>query len=176
MNDHQFHELRAALQRACDGDEVNVAAVERVKATTQQHLAQRDAVHDAIAGKLYTRKPDGLNDRFAEDEGERAAADLKTLDAGNWRDGFWDARLRPFVGGPSRAALRHLVAACDKVLAQHRSRQAAAWPAAYRFTGSRGTHVVDGVVMKPGDVVTLTEAQAEAWADRFERLEEPVTS
>ena len=46
------------------------------------------------------------------------------------------------------------------------ARQTATYPT-HRFKGARGPHVVDGRALKVGEVIELTEAQAEAWADRF---------
>lgn len=64
-----------------------------------------DPVFEALSAKLYVREPDSLNGRFAEDEGERAAADIRTLTNGFWRAGYWDPRLREFAEGPGRTAL-----------------------------------------------------------------------
>ncbi|MDQ3420588.1 MAG: hypothetical protein M3451_00495 [Chloroflexota bacterium] len=119
-----------------------------------------------------TRDPDSLNDREAEDQGERAAQDIETLNAGSWRSGYWDARLEAFSEGLGIETLEKFVQRCDKAIAEQRQQLAATWPAPYRYTGNRGTHLVNGAVMKVGTVVLLDEAQAEAWADRFALVEQ----
>jgi hypothetical protein len=117
------------------------------------------------------RDPDGLNDRFREDEGEQAASDIKALNTGAWRGGYWDDTLRQFATGSGIAAIEQFIKWCDDALAAVAARQAATYPAPHRFKG-RNPHVINGRVLKVGEVVELTEAQAASWADRFERIEQ----
>ena len=172
INDQQFYEMKVSLANNFQ----NVPEVERLRAVAVAEREKRVQVRTALEQRLYVRDPDGLNDRFREDEGNQAAADIKTLEAGTWRSGYFDPSLRLFASGPGIEAIEQFIKWCDDALKAVAGRQSATWPAPHRFKGARGPHVVNGRVLKVGEVVELTEAQAEAWADRFERVEEEVTT
>jgi hypothetical protein len=168
MNLHDYHELQMPLE----AEPLSVKEVERVRAIGRFELDRLKQAREALQARLYQRDPDGFNDRFAEDEGERAAADIETLTTGNWRGGYWDKSLRLFADGPGIATLENFIARCDKRLAEHHARQTATFPATYRYMGARGVHVLDGRVLKPGALVMLSETQFDAFRDRFERVEQ----
>ena len=102
----------------------------------------------------------------------------RCLNSGNWLAGYTDPRLGAFLGGPGILALERLVARCDEVTAAEVARRSTVWPAKFVYVGEPGRAEIDGRLLRVGDVVELTEGQADAWADRFSRVvdEETVTS
>jgi hypothetical protein len=149
--------------------------VEKVKARAAATVVAMSAVREEIAARILVPDPNVRRTREERDASRFAMEDVEVLNSGNWLAGFTDPRLGAFLGGPGIRALERLVARCDEVMAAELARRATVWPAKFAYCGEPGRAEMDGRLLRVGDVVTLTEAQADAWADRFSRVTEDET-
>lgn len=119
-------------------------------------------------------------DRFALTAQSELEAAISQLDFGfTTLDGYRVPELQPFEGKPGIEALERRQRALTAERARHLA-YVERWPTAattrpHRYTGAAYKATLVGRELMPGDIVDLTEAQARAFADRFEPVEaEPV--
>ena len=89
-------------------------------------------------------------------------------------DGISNERLKDRIGRPGFSQLQRLEAKLLDLRERALAREKEQWPRNFRYTGKSGRSMVEGRYLETGDVVSLTEAQATAWADRFEEVTEQV--
>lgn len=166
MKLHEFHDLYSQLHSAL-AEPLDPIAIARVRAKAVQARAPRVALRAEREAQVVTFDPEV---RYAPEQREasrHAREDAQVLTEGAWEFGISDTRLKEFAGGPGIDALDRLIAQCDAALAEIGQRKAISWPAPHRYIGPSAVADFEGRTLRKGDVVRLTQAQAEAWADRF---------
>ncbi|HVL69267.1 MAG TPA: hypothetical protein VM364_18565 [Vicinamibacterales bacterium] len=116
--------------------------------------------------------PEAYETAAEQDERRRHAESLRVLIEGDWSAGITDPLLEPFVGTPGIRNLERWIAKCDEVIARETELRSMKWPAPYRYVGGPGLMRWGAPprVLRKGDVILLSRAQAEAFADRVERV------
>ena len=133
----------------------------------------------------FRHRRTALGERPRDPFEQRMAADLDEvpalLEAGLTKhDGLTFAELAAFVGLPGLRATRHAIARLEAEIARLRA-HLARWPTPetthrYRYVGGEWKHTHAGRTLRRGEVVELNEAQAAAFADRFEAVIEEVAA
>jgi hypothetical protein len=167
-------DVAAARAVQAEPQPLNAAQVQRVKAIDEQAaevLARMEAVRDRLRARIVADDPNVRIPREQRDASDRAKEDAKTITRGTWGNGYWHPDLREFADGPGIETLTRLRAECREVLETEAARQATVWPRQFEYCGPAGRAELDGQLLKVGDRVMLTESQANARADRFQRVD-----
>jgi hypothetical protein len=122
---------------------------------------------DRLQAELDALAADGTRSRHKNDSLDCLRHDIRAL-----RDGVSNGAHSPTValrhGRPGLRELDALIAYFDQ-LTRELTREPQVWPRSFRYVGPAGKAEHEGRLLKPGDVVQLTRAQVESWADRFEQ-------
>jgi hypothetical protein len=182
------------LQKPFDMEPIAMTldAAERSLAAFKQMAASMRAVRDALRGEMIPPDPEMPFTADQREHNARLAHDNDVLERGAWGLGYHDRRLdqfiglsphrgtprRPNEGAPGLKLVENWIAYARKVIERERVLRSIEWPATFRYVGPAGATTIDGRRLRVGDVVTLSSrTQHQAWAHRFERIEqEPVTS
>ena len=134
---------------------------------------------DVVADKMELEEREGRGELTHRSDFQRLD-DLR-LFARQIRDGIeggegTDPRLAALIGNPEMQALpmRQIGIVTLELLRDRLRAELAApvdtgpWPRQFRYRAKVGKHRHDGRLLKAGDVVELTEAQADGWRDKFE--------
>ena len=115
--------------------------------------------------------PHYTDTRETEYQRDGAKLDLLLLTRGlTIHDGISNERLKDRIGRPGLSQLQRLEVKLLDLRERAVAREKEQWPRDFRYTGRPGGAHVDGRRLDRGDVASLTEAQATAWADRFEEV------
>ena len=147
-------------------------------ALVQADMAEVTTLQESITAKIKPQHP-RLESREDEQVRLNAQHDARLLTTGFGRlEGFTDSRLLPRMGQPGLAQLQRWEVKLKNLIAEAEGRLAveAAGTRPYRYTGPDYAHLMGDRRLAVGDVVELTPQQASAWHDRFEPVEEQVTS
>ena len=154
-------------------------------------LASFVELRDELFGELEPRvmavEEGGRASFFAEKEIKHLRETIVQIEQGTGAEqGTWDRRLDALLLSEAVLRLRLVapgIATITRLRDQLRREEQAAreaeeakkMPRRYRYVGPVGRAQFDGRVLRPGDVVSLSAAQAEAWRDRFEPVKEAET-
>jgi hypothetical protein len=75
-------------------------------------------------------------------------------------------------GSPGLNLIEHWIEFARRVIEQEKAARAVRYPARCRYTGPNNLMDWHGRKLKKGDIVPLERLHLEAWADRFERVEQ----
>jgi hypothetical protein len=181
------------LQKPFDMEPIamDLRAAERSLEAFEQMAASMGAVRDALLAEMIPFDGEMPLTAAEQDHNASKAHDIDVLERGAWGLGYHDRRLDQFIGlsphrgqprqpnegAPGLKLVEHWVAFARKVIEQEKALRAIEWPAAFRYVGPAGATTINGRRLRVGDVVTLaSRTQYQAFADRFERVEEAVTS
>jgi hypothetical protein len=163
-----------AAQLPVRTEPLNVAAVEKSLAAFLEAEEPRQRVRAAMLADVPALDPEMPLSGVEDEDRKRVLADVAVLETGNWALGHSDPRLTPFVGGPGLEQLTYWIRQCREAIAGETALRAISWPAPFVFTGRPGTMRFDGRVLRRGDIVHLTRAQFEAFADKVSPVGEEI--
>ncbi|HVL69277.1 MAG TPA: hypothetical protein VM364_18615 [Vicinamibacterales bacterium] len=154
--------------RYADGKQPT-SVIDQHIALLEAHAAELARMSEDIKARVPT--VDETTNSHDEARAHAMRGDLRLLEDGvSESSPISDERLNEFVGLPglieTRRWLERLRVAREEAVA----RESVSWPRSFRLKDGK-SHYSAGRRYKAGDVVELTETQAEAFADKFEPAE-----
>lgn len=162
------HTDRIAVREALQKERPSPAECARLIAIATAERTDLLDIQREIAALLP--EPGAWLDRDAQQRVQDARADLTYVNHGvDHYSTPTNPRLAARRGLPGLAELDRTIVRLQEKHDREAARLAVEWPRAFTFAGRYGDHLhSDGRLLRPGDVVELTEVQAESWGDRFE--------
>ncbi len=174
ITSNEYHVLRGRYALAIEADPVDVAALRFIEEQTTEARDRLVALRDQRAASILAPDPNVRRTPEERDHSDHAQDDVQVLERGLWGQGYWDSALEEFADSVGLSVLDRLIADCREVIEREEQRPTMTWPAKFCYVGKPGAAILNGNVVRVGEVVELTEGQAEAWADRFVPAEQPV--
>lgn len=180
-NQAAAHRLRASLFDASAS--TDLTALRRLAGRVAEAIANRQRHLDQIERKLQATVPEDAEDIVLDAATERRIedlqADIRAIRSGiEPETGLTSGTLDTLRGLPGLDELDGMAERLAARIAAVEVRQNTTWPRSFRYVGPRLRHHLGKRYAKPGEIVALTEQQAEAFAERFEAVEQeaPQTS